>query len=120
MLQWEHSAILSTFIKLPFVIQTFVLSSFEKPFYTGFTEQLNIVRDSETLKIRARSPIPNQVFIMSKCYIQSNLVPICTLVHEISYTQESATATMANADRVCTKTDMPPSPLVGGHTVKPV
>ena len=26
MLQWEHSAILSTFIKLPFVIKIFVLS----------------------------------------------------------------------------------------------
>ena len=26
MLQWEHSAILSIFIKLPFVIETFVLS----------------------------------------------------------------------------------------------
>ena len=37
MLQWEHSAILSTFIKLPFVIKTFVLSIFEWPFYTGFT-----------------------------------------------------------------------------------
>ena len=32
----EHSAILSTFIKLPFVIQIFVLSIFEWPFYTGF------------------------------------------------------------------------------------
>ena len=29
MLQEEHSAILSTFIKLPFVIKTFVLSNFE-------------------------------------------------------------------------------------------
>ena len=37
MLQGEHSAILSTFIKLPFVIKTLVLSSFEWPFYTGFT-----------------------------------------------------------------------------------
>ena len=37
MLQGEHSAILSTFIKLPFVINTFVLSIFEWPFYTGFT-----------------------------------------------------------------------------------
>ena len=36
MLQREHSAILSTFIKLPFVIKTFVLSVFEWPFYTGF------------------------------------------------------------------------------------
>ena len=33
----EHSAILLTFIKLPFVIKIFVLSIFELPFYTGFT-----------------------------------------------------------------------------------
>ena len=31
------SAILSTFIKLPIVFKTFVLSIFECPFYTGFT-----------------------------------------------------------------------------------
>ena len=36
MLQWEHSAILSTFIKLPIVIKVFVLSLFEWPFYTDF------------------------------------------------------------------------------------
>ena len=35
MLQGEHSAILSTFIKLPFVIKCFVLSIFEWLFYTG-------------------------------------------------------------------------------------
>ena len=34
--QGEHSAILSTFIKLPIVIKIFVLSIFEWPFYTGF------------------------------------------------------------------------------------
>ena len=33
----EHSAILSTFIKLPFVIKIFVLSLFEWPHKTGFT-----------------------------------------------------------------------------------
>ena len=33
----EHSAILSTFIKLPFVIKIFVLFIFEWPFYTGYT-----------------------------------------------------------------------------------
>ena len=33
----EHSAILSTFIKLSFVIKFFVLSIFEWPFYSGFT-----------------------------------------------------------------------------------
>ena len=37
MLQGEHSAILLSFIKLPFVIKVFVLSIFEWPFYTGFT-----------------------------------------------------------------------------------
>ena len=37
MLQGEHSAILSTFIKLLSVIKVFVLSIFEWPFYTGFT-----------------------------------------------------------------------------------
>ena len=37
MLQREHSALLSPFIKLPFVIKTFVMSIFEWPFYTGFT-----------------------------------------------------------------------------------
>ena len=37
MLQGEHSAILSIFIKLPFVIKIFVLSIFEWLFYTGLT-----------------------------------------------------------------------------------
>ena len=37
MLQGEHSVILLTFIKLPFVIKIFVLSIFEWPFYTDFT-----------------------------------------------------------------------------------
>ena len=43
MLQGEHSAILLTFIKLPFVIKIFVLAIFERPFYTEFTEHPNIV-----------------------------------------------------------------------------
>ena len=37
MLQGVHSAILLTFIKLPFVIKIFVLSIFEKPLKTSFT-----------------------------------------------------------------------------------
>ena len=36
MLPLEHSAILSTFNKLPFVIKIFILSLFEWPLYTGF------------------------------------------------------------------------------------
>ena len=37
MLQGEYSAILLTFIKLPSVIEIFVLSIFEWLFYTGLT-----------------------------------------------------------------------------------
>ena len=37
MLQWEHSAIHSTFIKLSFVNKIFVLSIFEWLLKTGFT-----------------------------------------------------------------------------------
>ena len=37
MLQGEHSAILSNFIRLPFVIKTFVMFNFEWPLKTGFT-----------------------------------------------------------------------------------
>ena len=44
MLQREHSAILSTFIKLPFVIKTFLLSIFEWPLKTGFTVLLQTVK----------------------------------------------------------------------------
>ena len=40
MLQREHSAILSIFIKLPFVIKIFVLSMFEWLLKTGFTVYL--------------------------------------------------------------------------------
>ena len=36
MLLWEQTAILSTFIKLPFANKTFVLSIFEWPLKTGF------------------------------------------------------------------------------------
>ena len=43
MLQGEHSAILSTFIKLMFVIKIFVLSIFEWPFYTNFTVPIRLV-----------------------------------------------------------------------------
>ena len=44
----EHSAILSTFIKLPFVFKTFVLSIFEWPLKTGFTVVANSVDPDQT------------------------------------------------------------------------
>ena len=50
MLQGEHSAIHSIFIKLPFVIKIFVLSIFEWPFYIGFKCQ-HIFLDKSDMKI---------------------------------------------------------------------
>ena len=44
MLQGEHSAILLTFIKLPFVIKIFILSFFAWPFYTG----INVIERNES------------------------------------------------------------------------
>ena len=44
MLQGEHSAILLTFIKLPFSIKILILSIIEWPFYTGLTVQSYLVR----------------------------------------------------------------------------
>ena len=44
MLQWEHSAILLTFIKLPFFIKIFVLSIFDWWFYTGFTVLISCIQ----------------------------------------------------------------------------
>ena len=53
MLQGEHSAILSTIIKLPFVIKMiFVLAIFEWPFYTGYSV-----------------PGPNFIFLSPQCSI---------------------------------------------------
>ena len=49
MLQGEHSAILSTFIKLPFVISIFVLSIFVWLFYTvQMAQSLLIEQDAAT------------------------------------------------------------------------
>ena len=42
-----------------------------------------------TLKIRSRSPKPNQLFIMPQCYSHANKLKIHTTVHEISCKQES-------------------------------
>ena len=46
-----------------------------------------------TLKIRSRSPKPNQLVIMSQCYINANLVKIHPPVHAISCKQESVMPT---------------------------
>ena len=47
----EHSAILSTFIKLPFVFKTLSLSIFEWPLQTGFTVHVYLDLRALTLGI---------------------------------------------------------------------
>ena len=54
MFKMEHSAILSTFIKLPVVIKTFILSSFERSLYTGFTVTLVVDKKRPLKSLRRR------------------------------------------------------------------
>ena len=69
------------------------------------------VSPAVTMKIRSRSPKPNQLFLMSQRYIRANLVKILPPVHEISCTQESVTPTpMWSAPK---KNNMSSSPSVG-------
>ena len=69
----KHSAILSTFIKLPFVIKIFVLPIFEWPFYTGFTIQFSLFfQRRRLLKLFWRS------CLLSVWYYSWSLESICT------------------------------------------
>ena len=74
------------------------------------------VSHAVTLKIRSRSPKPNQLFIMSKCYIHANLVKIHPTV-PIMQTRKCHADTNANADanRIRTKNNVP-LPFSGGHS----
>ena len=56
MLQGEHSVILATFIKLPFVTKIFVWSIFEWPLKTGFTVHKNIKHENGLLHLHTRIP----------------------------------------------------------------
>ena len=65
-----------------------------QPVYTStFWLKFGSLSPTVTMKIRSRSPKPNQLFIMSQCYIHANLVKIHPPVHEISCKQESVTLT---------------------------
>ena len=66
MLQGEHSAILLTFIKLPFFIKIFGLSIFECPFYTGFTVILNALTVIFVCKHGQRKPLNLAVYAYAR------------------------------------------------------
>ena len=59
-----HSAILLTFIMLPFVIKIYVLSIFERPFYIVFTEYQILCGSStgsgETVHLLSIQFLPNR------------------------------------------------------------
>ena len=73
MLQREHSAILLTFIRLPFVIKIFVLSTFECPFYTDVTISyfmstsaslvINTIREYSYLAYKSSYPNSNEYWV---------------------------------------------------------
>ena len=63
----EHSSILLTFIKLPFVIKIFVLSIFEWPFYTGFIVQHLFWLRSQMIRIHTVfHPSSKSIFVIRK------------------------------------------------------
>ena len=68
MLQQEHSAILSTFIELPFVIKTFVLSIFEWLLKTGFTVGSGQNLCLQLYYIAAHAHIKNDLCICDKSH----------------------------------------------------
>ena len=49
----EHSAILSTFVELPFVFKTFDFSIFEWPLKTGFTVSYTTLENLCTRKVKS-------------------------------------------------------------------
>ena len=59
-----RGAILSTFIKLPIVNKTFVLSIFELTYYTGFTVHKILVMEPKEHKIVLMDPKEHKILLM--------------------------------------------------------
>ena len=72
--QGEHSVILSTFIKLPFVIEIFVASIFACQFYIGFSvlcvfsDSILVFPDSVTLSFDFFSFLFTRVTMLLLCF----------------------------------------------------
>ena len=63
-------------------------SSWDMVHTSTFGLKFGSLSPAVTLKIRSRSPKPNQLFIMSQFYVHANLATIRQPVHEISWKQE--------------------------------
>ena len=88
MLHGEHSAILSTFIKLPFVIKIVVLSIFEWSFYTDFTVHCAVMlhciskkggKDQESIQL-SNSMRAEQYFCFNNSSIWGEDLAYCLLI----------------------------------------
>ena len=115
MFQGEHSAILLTFIKLPFVIKIFVLSIFEWLSYTDFTVVMSsyseLKKNDLTLEIQLLLIPTHYRQISSYCrlfYSDQSLPPLPHPVSSESYL-------------LLTSTSVPGTPVSGltmNHLVK--
>ena len=99
MLQGEHSAILSTFIKLSFVIKIFVLSIFELPLKTGFTVTLLVNPTFCLLNVSSSSSLAVSFshfcssFIISSVSTSSEGAFVARLVDVVAVNTDSEEAT---------------------------
>ena len=83
MLLREHSAILLTFITLPFVIKIFILSNFEWLFYTGFT--VYVIQSTSICTIHSKAlatycincKTKSEWITSAKVYWKPDLIPQC-------------------------------------------
>ena len=78
-LLYEHKLILSTRIKLPFVIKTFVLSFFEWPLRTGFTVCVKILNLTKNNILSFHLPVLSR----GKA---TNLILLCFANRRFKYT----------------------------------
>ena len=62
--KYKLSALLLTFIKLPFVVKTFVLSIFEWPFKTGFTVYVYVRTTFKLGPFHVKRPHPRTLLIL--------------------------------------------------------
>ena len=90
------------------------ISSWDMVHTSTFCLKFGSLSPAVTLKIGSRSPKPNQLFIMSQCYILANLVKIHTPVHEIWCKQESAMLTPMPTPTGSTPKTICPPPLRWG------
>ena len=76
--EWEHSVILSTFIKLPFVINIFVLSILEWMYETGFTgveHRKNALQVTRHSRINFNRPfVSNVISCSSSLYVDRRFI----------------------------------------------